>query len=417
MAGASAREVTGETQPIASVPELYGSTPAAEVGDPCPMEPETYKAVCEFHGMDILAKFPPTQFEGRFAHQFSPEELMVRQDLAKNKFRWSDDYYQDRQRFLNQLHPLIALFRSHRLHTISRQERAVVYIVQIFFVLLVSLTFPFAERCGAGMCETIGDSGVGPGQQCLFPFTYKGKTYETCTTEHVGQLWCSVGTDSDGQHIKGQWGHCFCQRGLAGEECWKIRRSSGQRHVHAVLCCLAHHTGVEWFATTFQIWGMNWGGTVYASVLNTFFSIGSFQLMLCGCVQRASDFVRQCGEHAGHVMYAVLTILILLPQPYLIMYAFENSLLLPTMWVFITSKVASYTAITLLQLSVFHFIWDFQGPECHEDIADGTKIEKTSRECMSSMRKFHVTSDQYEVFLRNRRESRLCKPAIDNSQT
>jgi len=422
MAGTS----ESETQPIASVPELYGSTSVAEDDDPCPMEPDTYKAVFEFRGRDMLAEFPETQFEGRF-EQFSPTELMVRQDLAKNKIRWSDDYYQDRRRFLNNMHPVLALFYGHRLHVISHKERWCVYIVQMFFVLLISLTFPFASRCGAGTCETVGEAGVGAGHPCVFPFTYKGETYKTCTTEHYfksrtgqdhiqGNLWCSSKTASDGQHIEGEWGHCWCHQRKSHEECWKwagtiTEAAEGHRYVHAVLCCLAHYTGVAWFGQTF---GMDLGGTLYACFLNTIFSLGSFQLMICGCVQKKSAILRRCGEQTGHVVYALFAILILLPQPYLIMYAREHGLLAPTMFVFLSSKVASYSAITALQVVVFHFIWGIQEPDCLEDTADGEKSPaKPSRECMPDLTKFHVTSAEYEAFMHDRRVRGISKPIVD----
>ncbi|CAL4086097.1 unnamed protein product [Meganyctiphanes norvegica] len=47
---------------------------------------------------------------------------------------------------------------------------------------------------------------------CKFPFTYKGVTYTACTTKDdpAGRSWCSIKTDSTGNHI-GQgnnWRHC-----------------------------------------------------------------------------------------------------------------------------------------------------------------------------------------------------------------
>lgn len=396
------------------------------------MQPETYKAVCEFLGRDMVSEFPPRQFEG--AHvEFSPEELMVRQDLAKNKLRWSDDYYRDRRYFLNNMHPILALFHAHRLHVVSRKERAAVYIVQIFFVLLVSLTFPFASRCGSGNCETVGSAGVGEGHPCVFPFTYQGETYNSCTTEnyfkrsdltitgaHQGRLWCSVKTGNNGQHVDGEWGHCWCQQGNAHDQCWnnllssaEVYKAKGHRYVHGVLCCAAHYTGVDWFAQTFQMGGLDLGGTLYASVLNTLFMLGSFQLMICGCVQKQSAAVRQCGEQTGHVIYGILTILILLPQPYLIMYAWKHGLLASTMCVFLSSKISSYMAITALQLIAFHFLWGLLEPDSLEETDDGIKkSDKPSRECMPALTDYHVKSSEYEAFCRHRREHGTSKTVL-----
>jgi len=57
-------------------------------------------------------------------------------------------------------------------------------------------------------CGTV--SGKVLGQKCVFPFTNKGKRYEKCTTDDDpgGKSWCSTQTDSAGNHMKGNWGHC-----------------------------------------------------------------------------------------------------------------------------------------------------------------------------------------------------------------
>jgi len=46
-----------------------------------------------------------------------------------------------------------------------------------------------------------------PGQTCKFPFTYKGVTHDTCTTEGHDQPWCyTVENGSEGS----PWGNCNC---------------------------------------------------------------------------------------------------------------------------------------------------------------------------------------------------------------
>ena len=44
----------------------------------------------------------------------------------------------------------------------------------------------------AGSCDTVG--GPDKGRPCVFPFTYKGETFMTCTArDHPGGLeWCST---------------------------------------------------------------------------------------------------------------------------------------------------------------------------------------------------------------------------------
>ena len=53
-------------------------------------------------------------------------------------------------------------------------------------------------------------------QDCVFPFSYKGLEYATCTTaDNHGVPWCSTSTDHRGQYVNGRWGNCqeTCQTG------------------------------------------------------------------------------------------------------------------------------------------------------------------------------------------------------------
>ena len=46
-------------------------------------------------------------------------------------------------------------------------------------------------------------------EPCVFPFSYKGIEYSTCTTaDNNGLPWCSTSLDHRGQYINGRWGHC-----------------------------------------------------------------------------------------------------------------------------------------------------------------------------------------------------------------
>jgi len=49
-------------------------------------------------------------------------------------------------------------------------------------------------------------------KDCIFPFRHQNQTYAGCTANHdqAGELWCSTGVNSDGEHVAGvgAWGHC-----------------------------------------------------------------------------------------------------------------------------------------------------------------------------------------------------------------
>jgi len=59
------------------------------------------------------------------------------------------------------------------------------------------------------VCRTTADSKDAR-RPCVFPFVYKGKKYNACTTEHsTGNWpWCSTSVDMWGEHIGGQSGKC-----------------------------------------------------------------------------------------------------------------------------------------------------------------------------------------------------------------
>lgn len=43
------------------------------------------------------------------------------------------------------------------------------------------------------------------GELCVFPFKYKGKTYEECITEEKNRPWCATTENYQGD---GKWGFC-----------------------------------------------------------------------------------------------------------------------------------------------------------------------------------------------------------------
>ena len=43
---------------------------------------------------------------------------------------------------------------------------------------------------------------------CVFPFKYKGVTYNECTKVDSDSPWCANRVDSDGKVVYGEWGDC-----------------------------------------------------------------------------------------------------------------------------------------------------------------------------------------------------------------
>lgn len=62
----------------------------------------------------------------------------------------------------------------------------------------------------AGMICTTTSTSVDPNNACVFPFKYKGRTFNGCTTNDdlLGRAWCATSRDRDGQLEKGKWGYC-----------------------------------------------------------------------------------------------------------------------------------------------------------------------------------------------------------------
>ena len=58
------------------------------------------------------------------------------------------------------------------------------------------------------VCLTSADSEA-PNTECVFPFTFKGKTFTQCTTfDYYPQSWCATQVDGRGNYVRGEWGEC-----------------------------------------------------------------------------------------------------------------------------------------------------------------------------------------------------------------
>jgi len=126
---------------------------------------------------DVLLSFGDEGHES--GETYSSAQIMLRRDMAANKVLWYGDYFADLWCFSRNVNPILALFYSHPLHTVSRGERIFITILQVVFVLMISAAIPRATSCIAG--------GVGCAAWRLFPTE---ETAFCCTVEQVGLTWC-----------------------------------------------------------------------------------------------------------------------------------------------------------------------------------------------------------------------------------
>jgi len=119
-------------------------------------------------------------------------------------------------------------------------------------ILIAVLTLVILTTTQTQSCKIIGGSQ----DLCVFPFSYKGALYSTCTTvDNNGTEWCSTKTDHRGVHTKGNWGNCdaSCEPGcktVSGpvSEALCVFPFTWRGKVYRE-CTTAHNDGLLWCAT------------------------------------------------------------------------------------------------------------------------------------------------------------------------
>jgi len=121
-------------------------------------------------------------------------------------------------------------------------------------ILLIILLTPSPSLLPSHLCTTTTND------QCIFPFSYKGVEYSSCSTvDNNGEQWCSTRTDHTGGHVQGSWGQCgdHCSAGcktVSGPDTDKVCvfpfRWSGIMYRE----CTSHsNTGQLWCATQVDV--------------------------------------------------------------------------------------------------------------------------------------------------------------------
>merc|ERR1712106_1319873 len=83
--------------------------------------------------------------------------------------------------------------------------------------LCLSLCFIATTTTAATASECITTAGNVVGAACVFPFTYGGTTYYSCTTAGGFAPWCYTEVNSAGVGVTGKYGDCGTSSACTGE--------------------------------------------------------------------------------------------------------------------------------------------------------------------------------------------------------
>ena len=81
-------------------------------------------------------------------------------------------------------------------------------VLLLSFPYIIIYAFIICINKFTGFCITTG--GPNPGKPCIFPFTFKGVTYNGCAPEVKSETWCSTKVDKNGKHVTGQSEYGVC---------------------------------------------------------------------------------------------------------------------------------------------------------------------------------------------------------------
>ena len=87
-------------------------------------------------------------------------------------------------------------------------QKLVMNLVLILIILVILSRLFIFHQCTNLM--NVPDCRTTSGEDCVFPFKFKGVVYDKCTgVETVsGGSWCSTEVDSNGGHVEGKYGEC-----------------------------------------------------------------------------------------------------------------------------------------------------------------------------------------------------------------
>ena len=72
--------------------------------------------------------------------------------------------------------------------------------------LTVVVNQEIIDKDSETMCKTVG--GPRSNTPCVFPFNFKGKLYQNCTSAEYTQYWCATKVGANHSYIDNEWGNC-----------------------------------------------------------------------------------------------------------------------------------------------------------------------------------------------------------------
>lgn len=286
--------------------------------------------------------------------EFTPAEMLLRQDFAANKVRWYGHWGQDLWCFLRNNNPFFAMFLSHRLHPVSRCDRWVAFGIQFLLVLFVSCAVTEGINC-----VRPGMSTCACKRSCL-PLVAAPRL-ENSEFEDVGR-W-----ERGGQDALGHLAHVTARM---------------QQEPNKYFCCTSSKVGIIWFIERFG----KAGGVVYMVTVNSIFTIAIFQLLMCLPLQSLGPRLRELGELLGKIIVLFIVVGMAYGTPALLHYIWINRMGWYLLGNFLSGKVVSILFVTLLNVTGFTLLWWRQRP-----------LTQAAGEGAPS-HAFHVTAEDYREF-------------------
>lgn len=312
---------------------------------PQPMDAGTYEEILNWMGRDTQRPMNETEF--------SEPELLLRLDMARNKAVWVGNFREDLWYFMINMNPILATCYSHPLHPITRRERLLVYFFSLVFMWMVSVWASLGDLCTK--CD--GIDGAPKGDVCL-----QCNNYLTAMTEFDRHFACTKVDKTCWRYIIDQTG--FAELSDETDTYWGNHNTAGE------YCCQAFKFKALYVLDAFREFGplqIDIGPFVYCFLMNCAFSIISFQLMMCGCVQSRSTRCRHIGEAIGYICFASMAASVVFLSRTAVLDVIRHKQVLKTVWNVCCAKLASWLGASIFNFAVFCVLFKIQRPKADND--------------------------------------------------